>query len=121
MAFPTEPVTLTVGEVQELNRKLSDMRHDINNHLSLMVAALELIRYRMKKGMMLDAWEQLKASDGASSIPPALVQDFEAKLTENLEQTNRMVKTLGDQPARITEAVRQFSKEFEQAMGIKRP
>jgi hypothetical protein len=121
MAFPTEPVTLSVGELQELNRKLSDMRHDINNHLSLMVAALELIRYRMKKGTVLEAWELVKVSNGASSIPPALVRDFEAKLIETLEQTNRMVNTLGDQPARITEAVRQFSKEFEQAMGIKRP
>jgi len=121
MAFPTEPVTLTVGELQELNRKLSDMRHDINNHLSLMVAALELIRYRMKKSCVVDAWEQVKASNGVSNIPSALLEDFEAKLRESLDQTNKMVNTLGDQPARISEAVRQFSKEFEQAMGIKRP
>jgi len=121
MALPTKPVTLSVAELQELNRKLSDMRHDINNHLSLMVAALELVRYRLKKGTVLDAWEQVKAGNGVLSSHPALVQDFEAKLKENLDQTDRMVNTLGDQPARITEAIRQFSKEFEQAMGIKRP
>ena len=120
MALPTGPVTLTVGELLELNRKLSDMRHDINNHLSLMVAALELIRYKMKKGAVLDAWEQVKAGGGFRG-PPASVQEFEAKLRENVEQTERMVSTLGDQPARITEAVRLFSKEFEQVMGIKKP
>jgi hypothetical protein len=120
MAFPTEPVTLSVGQLQELNRKLSDMRHDINNHLSLMVAALELIRYRMTKSSVVDAWEQLKASHGESNLPSGPAQEFEAKLRESVDQTNKMVSTLGDQPARISEAVRQFSKEFEQALGIKR-
>ncbi|HEY5910413.1 MAG TPA: hypothetical protein VJA21_07390 [Verrucomicrobiae bacterium] len=44
--MPTEPVTLSPEELAELSRKLSDMRHDINNHLSLIVAAMELIRYK---------------------------------------------------------------------------
>ena len=44
MVLPTQPVTLTVEEVEALNRKLSTMRHDINNNLSLIGAALELIR-----------------------------------------------------------------------------
>jgi hypothetical protein len=121
MALPTGPVTLTVGELEELNRKLSDMRHDINNHLSLMVAALELIRYKMKKGALLEEWEQLKTRKGASSIDAASLQDFENKLKENLNQTDRMVITLGEQPGRITETVRRFSTEFERAMGIKKP
>jgi hypothetical protein len=46
MALPTKPVTLTVAQLDELNRKLSTMRHDINNHLSLVVAAVELIRHK---------------------------------------------------------------------------
>jgi hypothetical protein len=46
MALPSEPITLTVAQLDELNRKLSTMRHDINNHLSLMVAATELIRHK---------------------------------------------------------------------------
>jgi len=29
-----------------LNKRLSTMRHDINNHLSLIVAAVELIRFK---------------------------------------------------------------------------
>jgi hypothetical protein len=44
MGFPTAPVTLTVEQVIELNKKLSNMRHNVNNNLALMVAAMELIR-----------------------------------------------------------------------------
>ena len=44
MTLPTQPVTLTVEQIGELNRKLSNMRHDINNQLSLIMAATELIR-----------------------------------------------------------------------------
>lgn len=44
MALPNQPVTLSVEQLAELNRKLATMRHDVNNHLSLMMAAVELIR-----------------------------------------------------------------------------
>jgi len=44
MTLPTQPVTLTVDQIDELNRKLSNMRHDINNQLSLILAATELLR-----------------------------------------------------------------------------
>ncbi len=46
MPLPTQPVTLTVQQLGELHGKLSTMRHDINNQLSLIVAAVELIRHR---------------------------------------------------------------------------
>ncbi len=46
MGLPSQPVTLTVAELEELNGKLSTMRHDINNHLSLIMAAVELVRYK---------------------------------------------------------------------------
>lgn len=60
MALPSEPVTLTVTQLEELNRKLSDMRHDINNHLALIVAAVELIRHKphMSERMMATLSEQ---------------------------------------------------------------
>jgi len=44
MPLPTEPAMLTVEEIEELNKQLSTMRHDINNHLSLIMAAVELVR-----------------------------------------------------------------------------
>ena len=44
MVLPTEPVTLSVQQLEELNRKLSTLRHDINGDLALVVAAAELIK-----------------------------------------------------------------------------
>ncbi len=44
MALPQTPVTLTPEQIGELNEKLSKARHDVNNCLSLVVAAVELMR-----------------------------------------------------------------------------
>jgi aspartokinase len=46
MGLPSQPVTLTVEQLGELNRQLGNMRHDINNNLSLIVAAAELMRHK---------------------------------------------------------------------------
>lgn len=44
MVLPEQPVTLTVEQIAALNQELATMRHDINNNLSLVMAAVELIR-----------------------------------------------------------------------------
>ena len=44
MPLPNQPVTLNVEQIGELNRKLSTLRHDVNNNLALVVAAAEIIR-----------------------------------------------------------------------------
>jgi hypothetical protein len=44
MGLPKNSVTLTAEQIGQLNSKLSDMRHDVNNCLSLIIAAIELIR-----------------------------------------------------------------------------
>ena len=44
MALPRETVPLTAGQVAALDRLFSELRHNVNNHLALMVAALELVR-----------------------------------------------------------------------------
>ena len=44
MPLPNEPVTLSVEQIRELNSKLADLRHNLNNSLSLMTAAAELIK-----------------------------------------------------------------------------
>lgn len=46
MTLPQQPVTLTAEQVEELNKHLSNLRHDINNNLSLILAATELIRQK---------------------------------------------------------------------------
>lgn len=60
MGLPSEPVTLTVEQLGELNRQLANMRHDINNNLSLIVAAAELIRHKpqVAERMMVTLAEQ---------------------------------------------------------------
>jgi hypothetical protein len=45
MPMPTSPVTLTVEQLEDLSKKLATLRHDVNNHLSLVVAAAELIKF----------------------------------------------------------------------------
>lgn len=44
MASPAQPVTLNVEQIEDLKKKLSDLRHDINGDLALVVAATELIK-----------------------------------------------------------------------------
>ncbi len=44
MGLPRETVPLTAGQVAALDRQFSELRHNVNNHLALMIAALELIR-----------------------------------------------------------------------------
>ncbi|MCI0748177.1 MAG: hypothetical protein L0Y58_22460 [Verrucomicrobia subdivision 3 bacterium] len=44
MGLPTDSVTLTPAQVEEINKHLSAMRHDINGDLALIVAATELIK-----------------------------------------------------------------------------
>ena len=80
---PSEPVTLTPAQLASLNQKLATMRHDINNNLSLIVAAAELIRHK-----------------------PAVAE--------------RMLKTLSEQPAKITAAIKTYSSAFEDTFGITR-
>ena len=60
MPLPTQPVHLTVEQIADLNGKLSTMRHDINNQLSLIIAAVELIRFKpqMAERMMATLVEQ---------------------------------------------------------------
>lgn len=44
MPLPAEPVTFSAQQIADLNRKLSEMRHTVNNNLAMLVAAIELIR-----------------------------------------------------------------------------
>ena len=60
MGMPTQPVTLSIEQIGELNRRLSVLRHDINNQLSLIAAAAEIIRFNpdMAKRMAVTLSEQ---------------------------------------------------------------
>jgi hypothetical protein len=60
MGIPSKPVTLTVEELDRLNHELGTLRHDVNNTLSLIMAAVDLIRYKphMTERMMNTLVEQ---------------------------------------------------------------
>jgi hypothetical protein len=81
--LPKEPVTLSPAQVEELSKKLSTMRHDINGFVTVMQLSAELMRM---------------SPDTAEA----------------------RYKTLTDQPTRITAALKAFSKELEQVLGITR-
>jgi hypothetical protein len=84
MPVTTQTVQLSAEQVQDLSQKLSIMRHDINNHLSLMLAATELIRHKP-------------------------------------QMAERMMATLCEQPAKITDSLAKFSAEFENTFQLKQP
>lgn len=77
MGIPNNSVTLTPQQVEELNQKLSKMRHDINNHLSLVVFAIEVLR---SKPEMLERMTAI-----LSDQPPKITSDV-AKFSAEFEQ-----------------------------------
>lgn len=78
MGLPQKPVEISVAQIEELNRKLSSLRHDVNNHLSLVMAANELIRYKpeMTERMTATLTEQ----------PPKIIEAIN-KFSAAFEQT----------------------------------
>lgn len=59
MSQPSEPVTLSIEQLRELKQQLSDLRHDVNNNVALMLSALEMIRRRPETTeKMLDSFSR---------------------------------------------------------------
>ena len=83
MGIPSKPVTLSVEQLEHLNRELSNLRHDINNTLSLIMAAVDLIRYKphMTERMMNTLIEQ----------PPKILNSI-AKFGTEFEKTFGITK-----------------------------
>ena len=84
MRMPSKPVHMSVEQIQELNLKLSTLRHDINNHLSLIMAAAELIRHKpqMAERMMETLVEQ-----------PQKITTAMSKFSSDFETTFGIVRT----------------------------
>ena len=76
--MPSQPVTLTVEQLADLSRELSAARHDINNHLCLIIAAAELIRRKPQDAerMMATLLEQ-----------PSKISDSLAKFSAEFQRT----------------------------------
>jgi|SRR4051812_49279088 hypothetical protein len=53
MGLPDKSIALSPDQIADLSRKLSVMRHNVNNHLALIVAASELIRRKPEMSQRL--------------------------------------------------------------------
>jgi len=53
MGLPENSIALAPDQIADLNKKLSVMRHNVNNHLALIVAASELIRRKPEMSQRL--------------------------------------------------------------------
>src|SRR4051812_44545889 len=74
MGLPTEPRTLSVPQIAELNQRLADMRHNVNNNLALLVAALELLRRKPESA--------LKLADSMSAQTNKMIDEIQLFSTE---------------------------------------
>ncbi|MFO1476648.1 MAG: hypothetical protein U1F98_08360 [Verrucomicrobiota bacterium] len=78
MGLPTEPVTLNAEQIAALNQKLSTFRHDVNNHLSLIMAAVEMVRFKPELAP--------KMMETLSQQPPRIMEAI-AKYSAEFEHT----------------------------------
>jgi len=78
MGLPRQTVPLSPEQVADISHKLSDLRHNVNNHLALMVAALELIR---RKPEMID-----RMVNNLTEQPQKLLEEIK-KFGEDFERT----------------------------------
>ena len=76
MVLPTQPVALSVEQIGELNQKLTNLRHDLNNSLSLIAATAELIRRRPASADQM--WKTLQEQ-------PRKITDAMAQFSRDLE------------------------------------
>lgn len=79
MALPDKPIALEPDQIAELNKKLSTMRHNINNYLALIVAASELLKRKPELAPRM--LENIMAQpDRVISEIKAFSEEFEATL-----------------------------------------
>ena len=84
MAAPIQQVTLTPAQVEDLRAKLADLRHNVANQLSLIVAATELMQRRPESAA--------RFVDSLAGPP--------RKITEEVKQfSDALEKALGPTPA----------------------
>jgi len=79
---PGQPLTLTVEEVQALQKRLADVRHNINNHLALIVAASELLARKPDAAIRVTA---------ALKDPPDRIADELRQFQSDFEKALRLV------------------------------
>jgi predicted nucleic acid-binding Zn-ribbon protein len=81
MALPDESITLNAKQINELKLKLSNLRHNVNNNLSLIVAAVEIIRRKP------EAAERMETS---LTEQPRKISDAIAEFSRELDAALRV-------------------------------
>jgi hypothetical protein len=79
MAAPGNPVTLSAAELDQLRSRLSTFRHAVNNQLSLMVTATELLRLKSESAGRL-ANSLARSEEKIGQEIKAFVEELEALL-----------------------------------------
>jgi hypothetical protein len=76
MPLPSESVTLTAEQIAELHKQFADLRHNVNNNLSLIIAAAEIIRLKP---------ESSEAMLAGLSEKPHIIAEGVARFSRELE------------------------------------
>lgn len=84
MALPSEPVTLTAAQIADLNKKLADLRHSVNNNLSLIIAGCEIIQRKPESAEKM--WKAL-------SDQPHKIARTVAQFSRDLETALHIMRT----------------------------
>ncbi len=84
MNQPTKPVALSVEQIGELSQKLANLRHDLNNSLSLIAATVELVRRR--PAIPEQMWNTLAEQ-------PRKIGDSFSQFTRELEATLQITRS----------------------------
>ena len=87
MGLSYEPSQLSAEVIKELNQKLSFMRHNINNNLALIVAAVELLK---RKPEMAPRYLESLAQQ-----PDRILEEMR-KFSEEFEKTLRITRNNSD-------------------------
>ena len=78
-AMPSPEVVLSPAEIAALNERLAVMRHDVNNHISLIMAAVELITRKPEAAQRLAPTLERQPARVAASLK-TFTAEFEAAL-----------------------------------------
>jgi hypothetical protein len=94
MGLPEKSVALAPEQIAELNKKLSAMRHNVNNHLAMIVAASELMKRKPElMERMLD--NIMQQPDRIIGEVRSFSDEFEALLGISRDSSFPIPQTLG--------------------------
>jgi hypothetical protein len=82
MEAPKQPITFTPVKLDKMVKRMSELRHNINNHLTLIIGAAELIRRKPEMiermtGSLID--QARKIEEEMKQFSAAFERDLGAK------------------------------------------